>query len=259
MKLKLTLFLNFAFSSLLFAQQEQLTFTHQNINFSAAPRTTINPMSIKMWDNYQNGGPTEYGTVMEFYGLGAHQTGQFYFAGWDNSKIRYREAFYAQNTWSDWMTLLDSKNNVESTGRLMITGQGNHYINGGNVGIGTTNPSDMLTVAGKIGAREIKVSTNAGADFVFEPDYRLPALAALEKFVKTNKHLPEIPTAKEMVENGVNLGELNIKLLQKVEELTLHLIEKDKQLNNQNTKVNDLESRLARQEKMLSEMLKKMK
>ncbi|MEH3112263.1 hypothetical protein [Pedobacter terrae] len=100
----------------------------------------------------------------------------------------------------------------------------------GNVGIGTTNPTDMLTVAGKIGAREIKVSTNAGADFVFEPHYKLPELAELEKFVKTNKHLPEIPTAKQMIENGVNLGELNIKLLQKVEELTLHLIEKEKQL-----------------------------
>jgi len=86
---------------------------------------------------------------------------------------------------------------------------------GSRVGIGTTTPTDMLTVAGKIGAREIKVSTNAGADFVFEPDYQLPDLNELEKFVKTNKHLPEIPTAKEMVENGVNIGELNIKLLQK--------------------------------------------
>ncbi len=103
---------------------------------------------------------------------------------------------------------------------------------GGNVGIGTTNPTDMLTVAGKIGAREIKVSTNAGADFVFEPGYELTDLKTLEKFVNTHKHLPEIPTAVEMVENGVNLGELNVKLLQKVEELTLHLIDKDKQLQN---------------------------
>ncbi|MGQ7855251.1 hypothetical protein ACUN24_13535 [Pedobacter sp. WC2501] len=103
----------------------------------------------------------------------------------------------------------------------------------GNVGIGTANPQDKLTVAGNIGAREIKVSTNAGADFVFEPDYKLPDLNELEKFVKTNRHLPEIPTAKQMVDNGLNLGELNIKLLQKVEELTLHLIEKEKQLNSE--------------------------
>jgi hypothetical protein len=103
----------------------------------------------------------------------------------------------------------------------------------GYLGVGTTTPTDMLTVAGKIGAREIKVTTNAGADFVFEPDYKLPALAELEKYVKANKHLPEIPTAAQMVKEGVNLGELNIKLLQKVEELTLHLIEKDKQLQNE--------------------------
>jgi hypothetical protein len=129
----------------------------------------------------------------------------------------------------------------------------------GNVGIGATNPQDKLTVAGNIGAREIKVSTTAGADFVFEPTYKLPDLTELEKFVKTNKHLPEIPTAKEMVANGVNLGELNIRLLQKVEELTLHLIEKDKQLNAQGGQVTKLEAKLVQQDKILQEILKKLK
>jgi len=109
----------------------------------------------------------------------------------------------------------------------------------GNVGIGTVSPQEKLTVAGTIGTREIKVSTNAGADFVFEPDYKLTDLSDLEKFVKTNKHLPEIPTARQMVENGVSLGELNIKLLQKVEELTLHLIEKDKALKNDASSIKD--------------------
>ncbi|NII83316.1 hypothetical protein [Pedobacter sp. SG908] len=117
-------------------------------------------------------------------------------------------------------------------------------LGNGNVGIGAMNPQDKLTVAGNIGAREIKVSTTAGADFVFDPAYKLPALAELEKFVKTNKHLPEIPTAKQMVENGVNLGELNIKLLQKVEELTLHLIELSKKVEAQDAYIKTLNKKV---------------
>lgn len=150
----------------------------------------------------------------------------------DDSKI-YLRSGYESTGWGSWRALMVSNES-------------------GNFGIGTTNPTDMLTVAGKIGAREIKVSTNAGADFVFEPDYKLGNLTELEKFVKTNKHLPEIPTAKEMIENGVNLGELNIKLLQKVEELTLHLIEKDKQMNT-------LQAVVDEQTKILKEIRKKIK
>lgn len=105
----------------------------------------------------------------------------------------------------------------------------------GNVLIGKASQNNLsykLDVNGKARANEIVVNTT-GADFVFEPDYKLTDLTELEKFVKTNKHLPEIPTAAQMVKDGVNLGELNIKLLQKVEELTLHLIDKDKQLQNE--------------------------
>ncbi|MBB6239859.1 hypothetical protein HDC90_004521 [Pedobacter sp. AK013] len=129
----------------------------------------------------------------------------------------------------------------------------------GNVGIGTANLTDALTVAGKIGAREIKVSTNAGADFVFEPDYQLTDLTELEKFVKSNKHLPEIPTAKQMVENGVNLGELNIKLLQKVEELTLHLIEEHNRTVVRNKEIDELKTLLKQQQNHLNEIELKLK
>lgn len=100
----------------------------------------------------------------------------------------------------------------------------------GNVGIGTSNPDAKLTVAGNIRAREVRISVDAGADFVFEKDYRLMPLAELEKFVTTRKHLPGILPEKQMQEEGLGLKEMNIRLLQKVEELTLYMIEKDKQV-----------------------------
>jgi hypothetical protein len=107
-------------------------------------------------------------------------------------------------------------------------------LDNGNVGIGTTNPTSKLTVAGNINSREVKVTVDAGADFVFEKDYNLPSLASVDRYVKENKHLPEIASAKEMQENGINLSEMNIKLLQKVEELTLYSIEQQKKLDEQN-------------------------
>ncbi|WP_422361783.1 hypothetical protein [Reichenbachiella sp.] len=102
--------------------------------------------------------------------------------------------------------------------------------NSGNVGIGTTSPDSKLTVAGKIHSQEVKVSVDAGADFVFEEDYELTSLEELGQYVKTNKHLPEIASAKEMESEGIHLAEMNIKLLQKIEELTLHLIEQNKRI-----------------------------
>jgi len=109
-------------------------------------------------------------------------------------------------------------------------------VNGlnGNVGIGTSKIDSKLTVAGDINSREVKVTVGAGADFVFEKDYNLPSLESVDKFIKENKHLPEIASAEEMKKDGINLSEMNIKLLQKIEELTLHMIEQNKQLKIQN-------------------------
>lgn len=229
-------FVTFSVSSSLipflsYAQINELTFNHQYINFSAAPRTTISPMSIKLWDNYNNGGPSAYGTVMEIYGLTNHQTTQLYFGGWDDSKIKYREAFYEEGAWSNWITLLDSKNNIQSAGNLFVNGNGNSFISG-NLGIGTLDPKGYkLAVAGNMIAESIKVKLqNAWPDYVFSKSYLLPTLQETEKHIKENGHLPGIPSANEVKTNGIDLGEMNAKLLQKIEELTLHLIEKDKQI-----------------------------
>jgi hypothetical protein len=109
--------------------------------------------------------------------------------------------------------------------------------NGGNIGIGTSDPGKYkLNVSGSIRADEIVVNTT-GADFVFDSTYNLRSLPELETFIKQNKHLPEIAPAKEMQENGVSAGEMQAKLLQKVEELTLYVIEKDKEIAKQQQKL----------------------
>ncbi|SHL81254.1 hypothetical protein SAMN05444266_10574 [Chitinophaga jiangningensis] len=101
----------------------------------------------------------------------------------------------------------------------------------GNVLIGTTKPRSLLTVAGTITAQKIKVTATEWADFVFEDSYTLPSLYELENYIRANKHLPEIPTAKQVEQDGVDLADMNKKLLQKVEELTLYVIELKKQVD----------------------------
>ena len=117
---------------------------------------------------------------------------------------------------------------------------GDSYFNGGGLAIGKTTPSSgyKLDVNGKIRANEVVVNTT-GADFVFNEEYELKSLNEVERFIKSNQHLPEIPNAQEMQQKGMGLSEINTKLLQKIEELTLYLIEQDKQLES--LKLNYLE------------------
>ncbi len=111
----------------------------------------------------------------------------------------------------------------------------------GNVGIGTTSPTYLLSVKGTIGCGEVIVENVTGwADFVFEDDYNLMPLQELDNYIQENKHLPEIPTTEEVQENGISVGEMNAKLLQKIEELTLYLIE----LNKENEKQKQINSNL---------------
>lgn len=118
-------------------------------------------------------------------------------------------------------------------------------LKSGKLGIGTEDTgTHKLAVEGTIGAREIKVEASGWSDFVFENDYELPTLEEVESFITENKHLPEIPSEAEVAENGINLGEMDAKLLQKIEELTLYVIELNKQNQAQQMRIELLESKV---------------
>ena len=125
-----------------------------------------------------------------------------------NSVVRStaRALMFYTNTNTQCMTLLDNR-----------------------VGIGTQNPQYSLDVNGTIRAKEIRVETT-GADFVFADNYRLRPLSEVEAFISENKHLPEMQSAKEMQEDGVSVSELQTKLLQKIEELTLYILQQEERI-----------------------------
>ncbi len=100
----------------------------------------------------------------------------------------------------------------------------------GNVGIGTISPSHKLQVVGSVRATSFVADTNTYADFVFAPDYRLPSLSEVEAHIQAHGHLPGVPSEAEARRDGIDLAAMQVKLLQKIEELTLHIIRQEKEL-----------------------------
>ncbi|MFC3197601.1 hypothetical protein ACFOET_08255 [Parapedobacter deserti] len=92
-------------------------------------------------------------------------------------------------------------------------------------------PGYTLSVDGKVAAKEINVTINGWADYVFKPHYQLRPLTELETYIKEHGHLPGIPSAQEVDKNGVDLGEMNRKLLEKVEELTLYILKQQETID----------------------------
>ena len=127
----------------------------------------------------------------------------------------------------------------------------------GNVGIGTYNPGNWkLAVNGKIRTKEVKVEIKNWSDFVFYKNYNLPSLKDVENHIKANGHLKDIPSAKEVKENGVYLGEMDAKLLQKIEELTLYTIKQEKKIENQEKKYKEQEKKIKKLEFLINTLLK---
>ena len=101
-------------------------------------------------------------------------------------------------------------------------------------------PNGNVLLSGKLEASELKVTVSPTADFVFEENYKLLSLEFIEDFVKKYKHLPLIASGDEMRNNGVNIGEFQIQLLQKVEELTIYTINQQNEINRQAKEINEL-------------------
>lgn len=142
------------------------------------------------------------------------------------------------------------------------------YYNTGNVGIGNDSPSSLLHVTaaaatdkgitlenggvtnfqvmgdGRVFAREVEVTLSNFPDYVFANDYELMPLGQLKKYIETNHHLPNIPSAKEVEENGMGMGELNLKQVEKIEELTLYILQLDERLQKLEQENADLKKQL---------------
>ena len=149
---------------------------------------------------------------------------EHHFYGQTNSSINF---FRGAGTTGGYLTF----NTSENSEKMRINANG-------NVSIGTTDTDPtgaMLTVKGSIHTKEVIVDLNAPlADFVFTPTYKLMPLHEVEQYVTTNSHLPEMPSADEVSKNGLNMGEMQNKLLQKMEEMTLYMIEQNKAINELN-------------------------
>ena len=111
--------------------------------------------------------------------------------------------------------------------RMRITGTG-------NVGIGTLNPDEKLTVNGSIHTQEVRVDVDGFSvpDFVFKEGFDLMALQKLKEYIEQNHHLPNIPSASELENKGMNLKQMNLLLLKKIEELTLYVLSLQEQVDH---------------------------
>lgn len=128
--------------------------------------------------------------------------------------------------------------------KLKTSFENDVHLETGNLGIGTTSFVDgtdtyKLSVNGKVRAHSVKVYTT-WADYVFEDEYKLLPLENVKTYINKNGHLPNIPSAKEVAENGIELGEMNSKLLEKIEELTLYLLDQEDRINKMQLEINNL-------------------
>jgi len=173
------------------------------------------------------------------------QTNDYTNVGQHQGQLRILNGLGTYGSKAFEIALMDNGTSVLQSNEAGI-GYNNIALNpvSGDVGIGTMDPKGYkLAVNGNIRAREIKVETANWPDYVFAKDYHLPTLEQTKQHIREKGHLPGIPSAEDVNANGVDLGDMNAKLLKKIEEMTLYLIELSDTVKNQQTEINNLKKR----------------
>lgn len=170
----------------------------------------------------------------------------------ENKHWSFHQKTSAQNNRLDIGYLLANSGDIPANQSISMS-----FSTGGNIGIGTTSPTDKLSVNGTIRSKKVKVDANGWPDYVFAPNYELRSLSEVEKYIKVNQHLPEVPAAKEIETNGLDLGAMDATLLKKVEELTLYLIQESKEKDDLKKENKELKETLKDILKRLEKLEKK--
>ncbi|RZS92318.1 hypothetical protein [Aquimarina brevivitae] len=193
------------------------------------------------------------GFYQSFDGANVPESNQWFWGinmnhGSNNPDYRYNGQLIIKNhATAPKMYFRSTNKDGVGTWAKVVHSVGNQHIDGA-LGIGTTNPDAKLTVKGNIHAEEVKIDLSVPApDYVFTKEYDLLTIEEVQQHITEKGHLPNIPSAKEMEANGVELGVMNMKLLEKIEELTLYTIEQQKKiekLEQQEEKIKELEQKL---------------
>ncbi len=186
---------------------------------------------VEVWKNMKVNGNIQIGNTGFLFQNGGHKVMKFNPNTTNIGKIRYdlpnkRFAF-------------ETEVNGQDKAHFFIHSNGNINIPG-KLGIGTSTPDSPLTINGQIHSKEVLVDLDIAPDYVFQKyytgvsdlkaDYSMPSLEEVENFTKANHHLPNVPSAKTLQEDGMHLKEMTTILLQKIEELTLYTIEQEKRI-----------------------------